>query len=59
MLDFTGNIIPEAKEFSLLANDVGEDGITGTMEKIYSIPWNGGTSDGYSDYTRMGISVDF
>lgn len=59
MLDFTGNIIPEAKEFSLLANDVGEDGITGTMEKIYSIPWSGGTSDGYSDYTRMGISVDF
>ena len=59
MLDFTGNIIPEAQEFSLLANDVGEDGVTGTMEKIYSIPWSGGTSDGYSDYTRMGISVDF
>lgn len=59
MLDFTGNIIPEVREFSLLANDVGEDGITGTMEKIYSIPWSGGISDGYSDYTRMGVSVDF
>lgn len=59
MLDFTGNIVPEAKEFSLLANDIGEDGITGTMEKIYSIPWSGGISDGYSDYTRMGVSVDF
>ena len=59
MLDFTGNIIPEAREFSLLANDIGEDGITGTMKKIYSIPWSGGISDGYSDYTRMGVSVDF
>lgn len=54
MLDFTGNIIPEAQEFSLLANDPDV-----TEQLIYSISWNGGVYDGYSDYTRMGVSVDF
>jgi hypothetical protein len=33
MLDFTGNIISEAKEFSLLANDdIEDDGYTGTIQ---------------------------
>ena len=54
MLDFTNNIINEPQEFSLLANHPSE-----VDKLIYSITWNNGAQDSYSDYTRMGVSVDF
>ena len=52
MLDFTGNIAPDSSEYSLLANGEIGDILIG------SINWNNSSVDSYSDYTRMGISVD-
>ena len=55
MLDFTGDIIQDTeREFSLLANNEKR-----TMTLIHSIDWKSSGDDSYSDYTRMGISVDF
>jgi hypothetical protein len=54
MLDFTGDIIDNQQEFSLLANNTER-----SMTLIHSIDWKNSGEDSYTDYTRMGISVDF
>lgn len=55
MLDFTGDIIQDdQREFSLLANNSNR-----IMTLIHSIDWKNSGDDSYTDYTRLGVSVDF
>lgn len=61
MLDFTGNISSNGEEIGLLANggiNENPDDYS-SIQLIESISWIPGIDESYSDYTRMGVSVEF